>query len=179
MWELYAFWAFVPMMISTYLELNSNEEMNISLFSFLIIALGGVACVIGGYLSIKFGTKKTGFAALLMSCILCLFSPVIFYFSSKIFLIFYLIIWGLLVIADSPLFSTLVAQNAIAESKGTALTIVNSIGFFISIFSIQLLTILTNSMDPRFIYIFLAIGPIVGLIALSKSTSETPASEVW
>jgi MFS family permease len=168
MWELYAFWAFVPVMISTFLELNPNEEMNVSLFSFLIIALGGVACVIGGYISINFGTKKTAFSALLMSCILCLFSPVIFYLSSKIFLIFYLIIWGLVVIADSPLFSTLVAQNAIAESKGTALTIVNCIGFFITIFSIQLLTTLANSMDSRFIYVFLAIGPILGLIALGN-----------
>ncbi len=166
MWELYAFWAFVPMMITTFLKLNPNEEMNVSLYSFLIIALGGVACVIGGYISINFGTKKTAFSALLMSCILCILSPLIFYFSSKIFLLAYLILWGLVVIADSPLFSTLVAQNAIAESKGTALTIVNCIGFFITIFSIQLLNILTASMDLRFIYVFLAIGPIFGLIAL-------------
>ena len=171
MWELYAFWAFVPVIISTFLELNPNEEMNVSLFSFLIIALGGLACVIGGYISINYGTKKTAFLALLMSCFLCLLSPIIFYLSSKIFLVFYLIIWGLVVIADSPLFSTLVAQNAIAESKGTALTIVNCIGFFITIFSIQLLTTLSNSMDSRFIYIFLAVGPILGLLAL-RSTRE-------
>ncbi|MFT6322095.1 MAG: putative MFS family arabinose efflux permease [Granulosicoccus sp.] len=175
MWELYAFWAFVPIMITTFLELNPKSEINISLFSFLIIALGGVACVVGGYISQNYGTKKTAFSALLISCILCLLSPLIFYFSSKIFLISYLIIWGLVVIADSPLFSTLVAQNVSAESKGTALTIVNCIGFFITIFSIQLLNSLGNSMDVRFIYIFLAIGPIVGLMALS--TSEAPASE--
>ncbi|MFK8006377.1 MAG: nitrate/nitrite transporter [Saprospiraceae bacterium] len=168
MWELYAFWAFVPIMIATFLELNPTEEINISLFSFLIIALGGVACVVGGYISQNFGTKKTAATALFISCILCILSPLIFYFSSKILLISYLIIWGLVVIADSPLFSTLVAQNALAESKGTALTIVNCIGFFITIFSIQLLSILQNSMDSRFIYIFLAIGPIIGLIALRK-----------
>lgn len=171
MWELYAFWAFAPVIISTFLEFNPNEEMNVSLFSFLIIALGGLACVIGGYISINYGTQKTAFLALLISCFLCLLSPIIFYLSSKIFLVFYLIIWGLVVIADSPLFSTLVAQNAIAESKGTALTIVNCIGFFITIFSIQLLTTLSNSMDSRFIYIFLAVGPILGLLAL-RSTRE-------
>lgn len=169
MWELYAFWAFVPIMISTFLELNPKEEMNVSLFSFLIIALGGVACVIGGYISLNFGTKKIAFYALLISCILCIFSPLVFYFSSKIFLISYLIIWGLFVIADSPLFSTLVAQNTIAESKGTALTIVNCIGFFITIFSIQLLNSLSSSMDSRFIYVFLAVGPILGLVALRNS----------
>ncbi len=172
MWELYAFWAFVPVMITTFLKLNPTEEINVSLFSFLIIALGGVACVIGGYISQNFGTKKTAFSALLMSCILCFLSPLIFYFTSKIFLISYLILWGLVVIADSPLFSTLVAQNASAESKGTALTIVNCIGFFITIFSIQLLSMLEDSMDSRFIYVFLAIGPILGLIALGKIERE-------
>jgi hypothetical protein len=35
---------------------------------------------------------------------------------------------GMVVVADSPLLSTLVAQNAPAEIKGTTLTIVNSIG---------------------------------------------------
>jgi hypothetical protein len=78
------------------------------------------------------------------------------------------------VIADSPLFSTLVAQNAIAESKGTALTIVNCIGFFITIFSIQLLNSLESQIDSRYIYITLAIGPIIGLIALAKNTSDVP-----
>jgi hypothetical protein len=46
---------------------------------------------------------------------------------------------GMVVVADSPLLSTLVAQNAPAEIKGTTLTIVNSIGFAITIISIQLI----------------------------------------
>jgi cytochrome c biogenesis protein CcdA len=45
----------------------------------------------------------------------------------------------MVVVADSPLLSTLVAQNAQAEIKGTTLTIVNSIGFAITIISIQLI----------------------------------------
>jgi hypothetical protein len=38
----------------------------------------------------------------------------------------FLTFWGMVVVADSPLLSTLVAQNVPAEIKGTALTIVNS-----------------------------------------------------
>ena len=72
----------------------------------------------------------------------------------------------MVVIADSPLFSTLVAQNALAESKGTALTIVNCIGFSITIISIQLINMLNLSWNPKYVYIILAIGPILGLIAL-------------
>jgi hypothetical protein len=85
--------------------------------------------------------------------------------SESLFMAF-LLFWGMAVIADSPLFSTLVAQNASAESRGTALTIVNSIGFAITIISIQLLNVLQDSMNPTHIYTVLALGPVLGLIAL-------------
>lgn len=170
MWELYAFWAFVPIILATYVEYHPDQIINVPLSSFLIIALGGAACVIGGYISLKIGAKKTAFTSLFISCSLCLFSPLIFFISSKLFLMIYLVLWGLVVIADSPLFSTLVANNTVPESKGTALTIVNCIGFFITIFSIQLLNFLHNSIDPRYIYIFLGMGPILGLIFLRDSS---------
>ncbi len=166
MWELYTFWAFVPIMLITYTSLHPESKMNVPLLSFLVIGLGGLACIIGGYISEIIGTKNTAFIALLMSGICCLLSPLAFYAGSGIFFIAFLIFWGLAVIADSPLFSTLVAQNANEDSKGTALTIVNCVGFSITIISIQLLNILKEVLDLRFIYMILAVGPVLGLIAL-------------
>ena len=72
-------------------------------------------------------------------------------------------------IADSPLFSTLVAQNAEPQIKGTALTIVNCIGFAITIVSILLLNTLVKSTDSVMVYMVLGIGPVLGLIGLSRS----------
>jgi hypothetical protein len=72
------------------------------------------------------------------------------------------------VIADSPLFSTLVARNAPDQSKGTSLTIVNCIGFSITIVSIQLMNSLLTEANARYIYLVLAVGPILGLAALIK-----------
>ena len=169
MWELYAFWAFVPVMLLTFTEIYPKTELNIPVISFIIIATGGPACVIGGYISREIGTKKTAFIALLLSCICCIVSPLIFFAGSKFLLIGFLLFWGMVVIADSPLFSTLVAKNAISETKGTALTIVNSIGFAITIVSIQSLNILKESMNPKYIYVVLALGPILGLLALYES----------
>lgn len=166
MWELYAFWTFVPMMLILYKTMHSNIDFNVSLFSFIIIGIGGLACVMGGYLSQQFGAKKIAFISLMLSGICCLISPFIFHLASPQIFLLYLILWGMVVIADSPLFSTLVAQNATPESKGTALTIVTCIGFFITIFSIQLLTHLTNIIEPQYIFIALGIGPLFGLIAL-------------
>lgn len=69
---------------------------------------------------------------------------------------------------DSPLLSTLVARNATPENTGTALTIVNSIGFFITIVSIQLITIMKVYTDSTYIYAMLALGPVLGIVALLK-----------
>ncbi len=171
MWELYAFWAFVPVILRTYTTLHPEENLNISVLSFLIIALGGLACIIGGYLSQNFGTKKIAFTALLLSGCCCAASPFAFNLSFIPFLIF-LILWGLVVIADSPLFSTLVAQNAPAQIKGTAITIVTCIGFSITIVSIELLNYLSGYMNTQFIYLILGLGPLAGLIYMLPSKQK-------
>jgi hypothetical protein len=75
--------------------------------------------------------------------------------------------WGLTVVSDSPQFSTLVAQSAPAENKGTALTIVTSIGFAITIASIQLLKFISVEWKQNSL-LFLFIGPLFGLIFLKK-----------
>ena len=166
MWELYAFWAFVPVMLSTYMTLHPGANFNVPVLSFIIIGSGGLACVLGGYISKGFGVKRTAATALLLSFLCCLGSPLAFYNGSGNVFVGFLIFWGLVVIADSPLFSTLVAQNAIKESRGTALTIVNCVGFSITIVSIQMITALQNSFSPNYLYMLLAFGPLLGLIAL-------------
>jgi MFS family permease len=166
MWELYAFWAFVPVMLVTYSSIYPETQFDIPLLSFIIIGIGGLSCVVGGYVSQNFGTKKTAFLALLLSGICCVLSPLIFAIGSTSLFVSFLIFWGITVIADSPLFSTMVAHNARAEIKGTALTIVNCIGFAITILSIQLLNVLKESLNPTYIYLVLAVGPIFGLFAL-------------
>ena len=170
MWELYAFWAFVPIMLETYNNLHIETSFNIPVLSFLIIGIGGLACVFGGYISLKAGTKRTAYTALLLSCGCCLISPFIFAIEFEILFVAFLLFWGMVVIADSPLFSTLVAQNAPAEIKGTALTIVNSIGFAITIISIQLINAMRDFTASNNIYLILAIGPVLGLIVLTRKS---------
>jgi MFS family permease len=166
MWELYAFWAFVPVMLKNYVQQHPSAPLNISLISFLVIGSGSVACGIAGYLSVKLGVKSTAAFALTVSGACCLLSPLLLAGSSTVVLLVFLFIWGTAVIADSPLFSTLVAQNAPAHIKGSTLTIVTCIGFAITIVSIQLLSWLAGVIDTRFLYLALAIGPAAGLAAM-------------
>lgn len=173
MWELYTFWAFVPIMLSSYNNHYPEIHLNVSLLSFFIIASGGLACVFSGMLSQHFGVKKIASLSLFISCLCCIISPLFLFSNSSFLFITFLFIWGLTVIADSPLFSTLVAQNAPEESRGTSLTIVNCIGFSITIISIQLINLLSDKINAQYIYMLLAIGPILGLIALLRNKIPT------
>jgi MFS family permease len=172
MWELYAFWVFVPVILSAYQNHFPAADLNIPILSFLIIAAGSLACVFSGLVSQTVGVKKTATIALSISCICCIVSPVLLFCNSLPIFIAFLFVWSLAVIADSPLFSTLVAQNAPLESKGTALTIVNCIGFAITIISIQLVNALRTPGNEQYIYMLLAPGPVLGLIALFRNKPQ-------
>lgn len=169
MWELYAFWAFVPVMLASYNQHFPAANLNVPLISFLVIGSGAIACVCSGIISERYSAKKIATLSLFSSCLCCLLSPVFLLISSAYLFITFLFIWGLVVIADSPLFSTLVAQTAPGESRGTSLTIVNCIGFSITIISIQIISFFTGKINSQYIYLLLAIGPILGLIALRNS----------
>jgi len=171
MWELYTFWAFVPVILLTYTRIYTGIVLNIPELSFIIIGAGFLSCIFGGYLSQLFGSRKIAFIALLCSGICCLISPFAFSISFPLFLAF-LIFWGMAVVADSPQFSALVAYYAPVEFKGTALTIVNCIGFSITIISIQVLNVLTGKINPEYIYLILAIGPVFGLTVMYKASSK-------
>jgi len=168
MWELYTFWAFVPVILINYKNHFNFINLNVPLLSFLIIGVGGLSCVFGGFLSQYYGAKKIATIALFLSGLCCVISP-LFLFSNSIVLVAFLFFWGIVVIADSPLFSSLIAQSAPEESRGSSLTIVNCLGFSITIVSIEFLNYLSDKINEQYIYMLLSIGPILGLIALLKS----------
>ena len=167
MWEVYTLWAFLPLILQTFLQLHPGFNLNVSLFLFLMIASGCLSCIIGGYVSQHVGSKTVAFTALLSSGLCCLFSPLFFQFSPILFLAI-LFFWNMTVSADSPQFSTMTALHAPPELKGSALTIVNCIGFAITIVSIQLTNSLLLKFNPVYVFPLLAIGPLFGLIALRR-----------
>ena len=162
MWELYTFWASVPMLI---IFLNGNDviQPEDSLMSFFVIAVGGISCAIGGGIAERIGSKKVAQWALIGSGVCCVLVLFVAGLPSWVW-IGLLLIWGILITADSPQFSTLVAQSVPAEYRGTALTLVNSMGFAISILSIQLAHVLLNWLRIDQVLALLFIGPVVGLM---------------
>lgn len=168
MWELYTFWAFVPIMLSSYNEIHSNLTFDISLLSFLIIGIGSLSCIFSGYISLKIGIKKTAFNILLGSFLCCLIAPFCFLVDNHVLFILFLMVWSFFVIGDSPMFSSLIAQNVAGKNKGSALTIVNCIGYSITILSILIITELNFTFQSNFIFMLLGMGPAFGLFAFHK-----------
>ena len=161
MWELYAFWAFVPWVVSQYFT-NSSP-----LLSFSIIAAGAVGCYAGGVMSFRAGSFAVARAALIASGLCCLISPFIWVLPPMLFFAF-LSFWGFTVSADSPQFSTLVARNAPQEYRGSIITLVTCIGFSITIGSIHLLNFFSTIVTKEVLFLLLAPGPILGVIAMKK-----------
>lgn len=164
MWELYAFWTFVPTALLFYLEKHPDLDYDISFWAFMIIAAGFLGCTWGGYLSLKRGSAWVGFVFLSISLICCLLSVFMYALPPVLFFIF-LLIWGISVVGDSPQFSTLTAKTAPETWVGSALTISTSIGFFITIFSIQILKQLQLSGQIEWALLWLVPGPLLGLWA--------------
>jgi|TARA_B100000315_G_scaffold163187_1_gene151773 hypothetical protein len=141
MWELYSLWAFC------------------------IIAGGSLGCVLGGIISKRTGSAPVASIQLTGSGICCLVSPFVFFASPEVFLEG-LIFWGVVVVGDSPQFSAIIARTASQDLVGSALTIVNCIGFSITIVSIKVMEYLSNFIDLSNIFIFLVAGQVFGATSL-------------
>ncbi|WP_231445490.1 MFS transporter [Brevibacterium zhoupengii] len=162
MWELYAFWAVVPTLVITALT-HPGSPTALATTSFFVIASGVLGCVAGGIISRRTGSAKVAATALAGSGLMCLIYPLLPEVGPL--LIAALALWGLLVIADSPQFSDLAARHAPAELTGTGLTVMNSLGFAVSVISIVILQSLIAAIGVSAVWLLLP-GPVLGLIAM-------------
>jgi len=168
MWELYTFWAFLPVIWKIYAHFHPEYVINIPLATFATIVVGFLGCWGGGVLSLKFGSGKIALIQLSISGICCLCLPFIIDTSLSVFSLL-MFIWGITVVGDSPQFSTLVSRFALPERRGSIITLVTSIGFAITIISIQLMDFLLAKFPENLtVFWVLSLGSLVGLWASAK-----------
>jgi len=168
MWELYTFWAFLPVIWKIYAHFHPEYVINIPLATFATIVVGFLGCWGGGVLSLKFGSGKIALIQLSISGICCLCLPFIIDTSLSVFSLL-MLIWGITVVGDSPQFSTLVSRFALPERRGSIITLVTSVGFAITIISIQLMDFLLAKFPENLaVFLVLSLGSLVGLWASAK-----------
>lgn len=170
MWELYALWSLSGFWLAECLSEQATWADRIPLLTFATVAIGALGCAIGGLASRRIGERNVAMIALIGSALCCLGSG----FAATLpgpLLLGYLLIWGVLVVADSPQFSALAARHAPAEYTGTALTVQNGIGFLVTMVAIQTLPWLAGQVGWRWTFTVLAIGPLLGALSLRRLPS--------
>lgn len=115
----------------------------------------------------RLGSRKIARFGLAGSTACCLLSPALPEMGTEAALAL-VMFWGLAVTADSPQFSSLNARFAPRAYVGSALTLVNCIGFLITIFSIELLGLWIRRWGMDHAFLLLAPGPLAGWLAMGQ-----------
>jgi MFS family permease len=167
MWELYAMWAWAPVMIRASLASSGDSPMLAEVASFLVIGSGAIGCVAAGLLADRIGRAEIAATAMAISGVCCLLIG-LFYGAAPWALLLIAAIWGASVVADSAQFSACVTELGDPRYMGTALTLQTCIGFLITTVSIGIMPMAVEALGWRFAFAILAIGPILGIMAMMR-----------
>jgi len=167
MWELYAMWAWAPVMIRASVAASGDSPRFAEAASFAVIGAGAVGCIVAGLVADRIGRPVVAAAAMAMSGACCL-AIGFFYGKTPIALLIVAAIWGATVVADSAQFSACVTEYADPRYIGTALTLQTCIGFLITTISIRMMPLLVERVGWEWAFAFLAPGPMLGIVAMMR-----------
>ena len=173
MWELYSMWAWIAAFLAASAAARAARGLpvpgprTLSLLAFGTIAIGAAGCVWGGRLADRLGRERLVIGALALSGSCAVLSSAAFGRSFWI-LVPLAWVWGIAVIADSAQFSALVTEVAPPHAVGTALTLQTSLGFLLTMVTIQMVPPIVARVGWQFAFPALAAGPALGIIAIRR-----------
>ncbi|HTR78789.1 MAG TPA: MFS transporter [Gemmatimonadaceae bacterium] len=172
MFELYSAWTWLPVFVSASaaaagLAPGRGRDSLAAAVAFAAIAIGGIGCVWGGRVADRRGREWLVTAAMGASATCAVLIG--FTFGRSLWLLVPVALtWGFFVIADSAQFSVLVTEAVPPHAVGTALTVQTSLGFLLTMISIQLVPPVQQVVGWRWAFVLLAFGPVFGIAAIRR-----------
>jgi MFS family permease len=170
MWELYAVWTWVPAFLAASalaMQAGAPTQVLIDVAAFGAIGTGALGCVFGGWWADRIGRARWVNLSMAISGSCCL--VVGFFFGGSFWpLVLLAWTWGFFVVADSAQFSAMVTEVAPSHAVGTALTLQTSLGFLLTIVTIQAVPALVALVGWRWAFAVLVLGPAAGIIAIQR-----------
>jgi MFS family permease len=171
MWELYAMWTWIGAFLAASFAINSaghDPAFLARITTFVVMGLGGlVGCLVGGWLSDRFGRTALTMGAMAASGTCAIAAG--FLFGAHPFVLGSIcLVWGVTIVADSAQFSASVTELSPPELIGTMLTVQTCAGFTLTLVTIHLLPFAVGAVSWRYAFAPLALGPFFGVWAMGR-----------
>jgi MFS family permease len=166
MWELYAMWTWLVTFVGQAAPGLSQGTTRLLTFTTIGIA-GALGAVLGGFCADRVGRTRVTVVAMAISATCCATSPLLFGAPTAAWFAFGLV-WGASAVADSAQFSAAVTELAQPGYIGTAVTLQTSLGFLLTMVTIQGLPLLAERIGWQYAFVVLAPGPALGCIAMLR-----------